>query len=313
MFGKWFAQAYTGSMMGSGSHVFAVWGWVVANAGKDGVLEINPKLLAAVIGDDESRIRDALDYLQSPDSSSRTRAEDGRRIVHVDAFTYRIVNHEKYRAKLSADERREYQRRKQAEYRQARNCKQFTNVDKVYTEQSTESRVQSTEAAAAKAANKGAKEQIEQQRPVNASEKRRRLRRPQGSQEVPKTLQSRAQAILRDRAAAAWDNPANWQESEAVADAICDAMGLRRPRLGSLQEGSPLERLLQLFAAGYTAEELIALAEHMPEDEWFSDNFNSLGQLTLRVIDELQNRTKGRGGKTAELLRRMNEWKQASK
>jgi len=106
MFGKWFASTYTGSMLGAGSDVFAVWSWVIANAGPKGHLEINPALLAAMIGEPVERIQAAIDFLLAPDPNSRSSEEEGRRIVHEGAFSYRVVNHAKYRAARSEEARR---------------------------------------------------------------------------------------------------------------------------------------------------------------------------------------------------------------
>ena len=130
MFGKWFASTYTGSMLGAGADVFAVWSWVIANAGPKGILEINPALLAAMIGEPVEAIETALAFLQAPDPRSRSDAEQGRRLIHEGAFTYRVVNHAQYRAARDAEERREYKRNKQRKYR-ARNCPQVSTVDNV--------------------------------------------------------------------------------------------------------------------------------------------------------------------------------------
>jgi len=62
----------------------------------------------------------ALTCLEAPDEYSRTREHDGRRIEEIDGG-WRLLNHGKYRALLSAEERKEYNRRKQAEYRQSKN------------------------------------------------------------------------------------------------------------------------------------------------------------------------------------------------
>jgi len=106
MFGKWFASTYTGSMLGAGSDVFAVWAWFIATAGPKAHLEINPALLAAMIGEPVERIQAAIDFLLAPDPNSRSSEEEGRRIVHAGAFSYRVVNHEKYRAARSEEARR---------------------------------------------------------------------------------------------------------------------------------------------------------------------------------------------------------------
>lgn len=116
MYGKHFASMYTGSMLGAGPDVFAVWGWVISHA-VDGEVEVNCKLLAAVIGAPVERIRAAVDYLCAPDPESRSEDHDGRRMQHVAGFTYSVTNHNRYRAIRCEMDRREYNRIKQAEHR----------------------------------------------------------------------------------------------------------------------------------------------------------------------------------------------------
>ncbi len=107
MYGKFFASAFSGSMLGAGPDVFAVWGYVIAHTVK-GTLELNPKLLAVVIGMPEERVDVAIKVLCAPDPNSRSQEESGRRLVHEDAFQYRVVNHGKYRGIRNEDDRREY-------------------------------------------------------------------------------------------------------------------------------------------------------------------------------------------------------------
>ena len=116
MYGKFFASTFTGSMVGSGCNVFAVWGYCIAN-GIGGQVELNPRIMAAVLGASEDEIRSAIEVLCSPDPHSRSGDQDGRRLVQEGAFAYRIVNFEKYRSIRNEEERREYNRRKQAEHR----------------------------------------------------------------------------------------------------------------------------------------------------------------------------------------------------
>lgn len=79
---------------------------------------------------------EALGVLSSPDKYSRTTEHEGRRIEACDGG-WLILNGEKYRNKMSLDERREYQRIKQAEYRKrkksVKSClqssQQFTHTD----------------------------------------------------------------------------------------------------------------------------------------------------------------------------------------
>lgn len=117
MFGKYFASTFTGSMVGAGSAVFAVWGYVIANC-RDGSVELNPRLLAMILGDTPESIQKAVDFLCAPDEESRTKAHDGRRMLHSGAFLYEVPNHSTYRKILNEDERREYFRIKKQEERQ---------------------------------------------------------------------------------------------------------------------------------------------------------------------------------------------------
>jgi len=151
MFGKWFASTYTGSMLGAGSDVFAVWSWVVANAGPKGELEINPALLAAMIGEPVERIEKAVEFLCAPDPKSRSTEEEGRRIVHEGAFSYRVVNHAKYRAARSEEARRaqnrEAKRRQRERSKSADSQQESASVSNVSRGQpKTEDRRQKTEA-----------------------------------------------------------------------------------------------------------------------------------------------------------------------
>lgn len=117
MYGKYFASTFTGSMVGAGSVVFAVWGYVIANC-RDGSVELNPKLLAMILGDTPTKIQEAVDFLCSPDPESRTKEKEGRRMIHSGAFLYDVPNHSTYRKILNEDERREYFRVKKQEERQ---------------------------------------------------------------------------------------------------------------------------------------------------------------------------------------------------
>jgi hypothetical protein len=58
----------------------------------------------------------ALEELLAPDKYSQSREHEGRRIERVEGG-WLVVNGEKYRDMLNLDDRREYQRLKQAEYR----------------------------------------------------------------------------------------------------------------------------------------------------------------------------------------------------
>lgn len=101
-------------MIGAGSAVFAVWGYVIANQRPDRTVgsqvELNPKLLAFILGEKEKVVEDAIAFLCAPDSKSRTKAEQGRRLVRLGEFTYRVVNGAKYLAIRDEEARRQQNR-----------------------------------------------------------------------------------------------------------------------------------------------------------------------------------------------------------
>lgn len=114
MYGKHFASMYEGSMVGAGAVVFAVMGYIIANAVPDRTVgtqvELNPKLLAFILGEKEADVAKAIEFLCTPDGNSRTKEEQGRRLVRLGQFSYRVVNGAKYRAMRDEEKRREQNR-----------------------------------------------------------------------------------------------------------------------------------------------------------------------------------------------------------
>ena len=109
MFGKHFESLYSGSMVGAGACVFAVWGYVIA-ATTRGYVELNPKLLSLVIGESMDSISRAIEYLQQPDPESRSKENEGKRLIREGQFIYFVPTHEKYRKIRDQIERRRYMR-----------------------------------------------------------------------------------------------------------------------------------------------------------------------------------------------------------
>ena len=116
-FGKIFESTYTGSMVGSGPVVFAVWGYVIANTRPPGVVEINPIILAAMLGSTTESVQNALDFLQAEDARSRSKECGGRRLVGIGEFIYSVPTWQRYREARNDDERKEYMRDYMREYR----------------------------------------------------------------------------------------------------------------------------------------------------------------------------------------------------
>ncbi len=107
-YAKVFRTMYTGSMYGAGMHVFAVWGWILAHKDENGIVEVNPELVAHQLGGCATDVSVALQYLCAPDPNSRSKEHEGRRIVQVSQFGYQVVNHDKYRH--AGQDRTEYWR-----------------------------------------------------------------------------------------------------------------------------------------------------------------------------------------------------------
>lgn len=123
MYGKHYESMYTGSMRGKGSAFFAVWGYVISHAkpskAHGSVVELNPEILAFLIGEKQEVVDRVILEFQQPDPKSRTPDEEGRKLVSIGGYEYRVVNGAYYRGLRTAEERREYNREKQAEYRAA--------------------------------------------------------------------------------------------------------------------------------------------------------------------------------------------------
>lgn len=117
MYGKFFRSAYEGSMHGAGFHVFAVWGYAIANADRKGFVDLNPKAIGPKLGGSVQDVEAALEYLQRPDPDSRSIEEEGRRIVREGTFLFRVVNIRKYREIRDEDEKRESDRKRMHEKR----------------------------------------------------------------------------------------------------------------------------------------------------------------------------------------------------
>lgn len=93
-----------------------VWVTMLALKDRNHVVPVTDKALAVFARVPYEDCLRALEKFQSPDPSSRTPDNEGRRIKRVDGG-WLILNSEKYARMLSKEERREYNTAKQAEYR----------------------------------------------------------------------------------------------------------------------------------------------------------------------------------------------------
>lgn len=93
-----------------------VWITMLAMADRDGVVSASVPGLMKRAGVTLEQTEAALVKFVGPDLYSRTQDHEGRRIEEIEGG-WRLLNHGKYRAMMSAEDKREYQRVKQAEYR----------------------------------------------------------------------------------------------------------------------------------------------------------------------------------------------------
>lgn len=118
MYGKIFARTFEHSMMGKGAHVFAVLSYVIAKT-VDSHITLKPDYLAFVIGESEERIRQAIEFLASPDPESTGKEHDGRRIVPLEdvPHEYFVPRHEHYRAMRTSQDIRDATRERVRKFR----------------------------------------------------------------------------------------------------------------------------------------------------------------------------------------------------
>lgn len=93
-----------------------LWITLLAMSDSRGQVQASVPGLAKTAGITIAECEAALERLSSPDPYSRTPDYEGRRIEKVDGG-WQLLNHAKYRALMSAEERREYNRKKQEEWR----------------------------------------------------------------------------------------------------------------------------------------------------------------------------------------------------
>lgn len=105
-------------MRGAGSDVFAVWGYVISHVKGDSLVEVNPEIVAFLIGMPQERIEAAMGFLTAPDARSRNKEHEGRRLVKRGEFEYYVPSAAYYRGVKSPDDLREYNRMKQRECRE---------------------------------------------------------------------------------------------------------------------------------------------------------------------------------------------------
>ena len=114
MYGKLFTQMYDGTLGTEGPwEALVTFQQMIILADQDGVVDMTAEALSRRTTIPLDVIRKGIAALEKPDPHSRTPDEEGRRIVRLSEtrdWGWRLVNHGKYRAIRSAEDRRQYHR-----------------------------------------------------------------------------------------------------------------------------------------------------------------------------------------------------------
>ncbi len=121
MYGKLFTQMYDGTLATRGPwQALVTFQQFIILADKEGVVDMTPEAISRRTTVPLEIIAAGIAALEEADPQSRTPDLEGRRIVRLSDgrdWGWSIVNHAKYRAIRSQEERREYMRKYQREYR----------------------------------------------------------------------------------------------------------------------------------------------------------------------------------------------------
>jgi hypothetical protein len=104
-----------------------LWIAMLAMADKNGEVLASIPGLARAANISVEACEEGLEILKAPDKYSRTTDYEGRRIEDIEGG-WILLNHSKYREKMGAEERREYNRKKQSEYRARQKKERVTNT-----------------------------------------------------------------------------------------------------------------------------------------------------------------------------------------
>lgn len=144
MYGKVFGSMFEGSLYGKGWGPLLVMSYAIANGIPDrdvGMqVDLNPKSMADKFGESEEEVKKAISFLCQPDPETTSPDEEGRRLVKIGSFAYKIVNGAKYRAIRDAEKRREQVRKAMARHREKK--RQFPKQNPLPGQQLYESAVE---------------------------------------------------------------------------------------------------------------------------------------------------------------------------
>ncbi len=118
-YGKVFDSIFGSSIMESDVETRYIWMCMIIAADKEGFVDETIPALARRFNVSESCMHDAINCFMSPDASSRTPDQNGRRIEPIrESFGWKIINYDYYRNLRDDEQRREYMREYMRNYRE---------------------------------------------------------------------------------------------------------------------------------------------------------------------------------------------------
>lgn len=113
---KLFQRILVSSIWDEDDKTRLVWITMLAMTDRDGVVTGTVNALARNARVDRQAVEAALVKFLAPDPETLTADNQGRRVEVVEGG-WKLLNHSKYREMMSLEDRREYYRKKRAEYR----------------------------------------------------------------------------------------------------------------------------------------------------------------------------------------------------
>jgi hypothetical protein len=220
-----------------------VWITLLAMADKDGICEGSIPGLADLARVSIEDCESALAELMAPDKYSRTTEFEGRRIEPVDGG-WLLLNHSKYRAKMSEDDIREKNRQRQAKWRANHKSNVDSNAESQdVTDGNTESRQSRHTEAEAYTKTKEEEKNIVANAPSSKTSEKESDHLADSS--FPK--KNGGSAPTTDHAR---------------------LMAHHADRVGRITDGAKQGKLIQQLLKQFTAEECIACYNHQLTESW---------------------------------------------
>lgn len=208
---KLFCSIITSTIWREPKETKILWITMLALADKYGEVAGSVPGLATMAGLSIEETQVALKALESPDVFSRTQEEEGRRVRPVEGGWF-LINHAKYREMMNADDRKEYLRKKQAEYRERVSKRNKPAVAIPVTDVSDTS-TPSTHAESSVQSAEAVPESIPPEMTIYA-EYPRKVGRADALKAIRAALKTKMMEFLLERTKAYAEATAAWPESE---------------------------------------------------------------------------------------------------